>query len=97
VIAIGGEMNSEEETFPFELSHVEPAPLDTNEDGNDDRLGLIMPYDSSNMTEGVNCENFRLVILTDEYRIETTWELFEGKDKAGTMIANGGPYGSKYT
>mmetsp|Transcript_2291 Transcript_2291/g.4364 ORF Transcript_2291/g.4364 Transcript_2291/m.4364 type:complete len:240 (+) Transcript_2291:2-721(+) len=48
------------------------------------------------MTEGVDCENFRLVILTDDYGIETTWELFEGTDKAGTLIANGGPYGSKY-
>jgi len=52
--------------------------LDANQDGKDDRLGLIMLYDSSNMTEGVDCENFGLVILTDEYAIETTWELFEG-------------------
>ena len=98
VIAIGGQMESQEETSVFELSYVEPPPSDTNGDGKDDRLGWIMPYDSSSFTEGVDCENFRLVILTDEYGVETTWELYEGQDKAtGKLIANGGPYGSEYT
>mmetsp|Transcript_5350 Transcript_5350/g.10360 ORF Transcript_5350/g.10360 Transcript_5350/m.10360 type:complete len:156 (+) Transcript_5350:3-470(+) len=91
-------MRSKEETFVFGLPYVEPTPVDTNGNGRDDRLGSMMPYDSSNMIEGVDCENFRLVILTDEYGLETTWELFEGNDKAsGTLIANGGPYGSRYT
>ena len=98
VITIGGEMRSKEETFVFGLPYVESTPVDTNGNGRDDRLGSMMPYDSSNMIEGVDCENFRLVILTDEYGLETTWELFEGNDKAsGTLIANGGPYGSRYT
>ena len=100
VITIGGQMESstQEETSVFELSYVEPPPSDTNGDGNDDRLGWIMPYDSSSFTEGVDCENFRLVILTDEYGVETTWELYEGQDKVtGKLIANGGPYGSEYT
>mmetsp|Transcript_27990 Transcript_27990/g.52777 ORF Transcript_27990/g.52777 Transcript_27990/m.52777 type:complete len:646 (-) Transcript_27990:20-1957(-) len=95
-ISVGGEMQSEVETIPFELPFIEPDPVDEDKDGLDDRLGLMMPYDSSNMTEGVDCENFRLVILTDEYGLETTWELFEGNDKSGTLIANGGPYGSQY-
>jgi len=99
VITIGGEMNSNEESVVFELPYVEPEPVDKDGDGRDDRLGWMMPYDSSNsnFTEGVDCENFRLAILTDEYGIETTWELYEGQDKAGALIANGGPYGSEYT
>lgn len=97
VVKIGGPMNSDYETVTFELPYEEPEPLDVNGDGLDDRLGHVMPYDSSNFTEGVDCENFRLVILTDEYGIETTWELYEGKDKSGKLIANGGPYGSEFT
>lgn len=97
IITIGGEMTSPQETAVFALPFVEPDPVDTNGDGKDDRLGWLMPYDSSSMTEGVDCENFRLVILTDEYGVETTWELFEGQDNSGTMIANGGPYGSTFT
>lgn len=97
IIVIGGEMDASEETITFELPFAEPEPVDTDGDGMDDRLGWMMPVNSSNLTEGVDCENFHLVILTDKYGIETTWELYEGIDKAGTMIANGGPYGSKYT
>ena len=98
VITIGGQMTGLEETTVFELPYVEPNPVDSNGDGKDDRLGSLMPYDSSGMTEGVDCENFRLVILTDEYGVETTWELYEGLDrKTGTLVANGGPYGSEYT
>ena len=97
VITIGGEMDSKEESVVFELPFVEPDPVDLNGDGRDDRLGWMMPYDSTNFTEGVDCENFRLVVLTDEYGIETTWELYEGTDKSGKMIADGGPYGSEYT
>jgi hypothetical protein len=97
IITIGGEMDATEETITFELPFEEPEPVDTDGDGMDDRLGWMMPVNSSNLTEGVDCENFRLVILTDKYGIETTWELYEGIDKAGAMIANGGPYGSEYT
>ncbi|KAL7430338.1 hypothetical protein ACHAXH_003074 [Discostella pseudostelligera] len=97
VITIGGEMDSTEEIITFELPFEEPEPVDTDGDGMDDRLGWMMPIDSSTLTEGVDCENFHLVILTDKYGIETTWELYEGTDKAGTLIANGGPYGSEYT
>ena len=98
VIIIGGKMESTEESVVFELPFDEPEPVDANNDGRDDRLGWIMPFDSTNFTEGVDCENFRLVILTDQYGIETTWELYEGADKLnGELIADGGPYGSEYT
>ena len=97
IISIGGEMESTEDIIVFDLPFEEPEPVDTDGDGMDDRLGWMMPITSSNLTEGIDCENFHLVILTDKYGIETTWELYEGTDKAGTMIANGGPYGSEYT
>ncbi|KAL9180414.1 hypothetical protein ACHAXT_008384 [Thalassiosira profunda] len=97
IIKIGGEMDAQEEYIGFQLPFEEPEPEDTTGDGLDDRLGWVMPYDSSNFTEGVDCENFRLVVLTDEYGIETTWELYEGSDKSGTLIANGGPYASEIT
>jgi len=101
VIQVGGKFEDNdtgEETFAFMLPYDEPEPVDRDGDGRDDRLGSLLPYDSSNMVEGQDCENFRLVVLTDEYGIETTWELYEGQNKnEGTLIADGGPYGSEYT
>lgn len=99
IIAVGGEMSTEEERTAFELEYVEPEPSDSNGDGLDDRLGLVMPYDSSNLIEGETCENFRLVFETDKYGIETSWELYEGSaDRVSeNLIANGGPYGSEQT
>mmetsp|Transcript_12478 Transcript_12478/g.20460 ORF Transcript_12478/g.20460 Transcript_12478/m.20460 type:complete len:423 (+) Transcript_12478:143-1411(+) len=98
MIAIGGQMNTEEERTTFELEYVEPEPSDSNGDGLDDRLGLVMPYDSSNLIEGETCENFRLVFETDQYGIETSWELYEGSHRVSeNLIANGGPYGSAET
>ena len=97
VIATGGAMAAPEESHAFELPFVEPDPVDDDGDGRDDRLGLLMPYDSAGLTEGIDCEEFRLVVITDQFGVETTWELFEGTDKSGTMVANGGPYGSEFT
>jgi hypothetical protein len=57
-----------------------------------------MPYDSSNLVEGETCENFRLVFETDQYGIETEWELYEGPNRVrGNKIANGTSYGSEHT
>jgi hypothetical protein len=98
VIAIGGQMDSKEERTMFELEYVEPEPTDSNGDGLDDRLGLMMPYDSSTLIEGETCENFRLVFETDQYGIETTFELYEGSSRVSeNLVANGGPYGSEET
>ena len=100
VIAIGGPMDAEEETVSFALPYVEPDPLDEDGDGRDDRLGWLLPYGITNATmiEGVDCESFRFVLRTNEYGVETTWELFEGHDaSSGKLIADGGPYGSEYT
>ncbi|KAL3797914.1 hypothetical protein ACHAW5_005719 [Stephanodiscus triporus] len=99
VIAMGGAMDAEEETIAFALPYVEPDPTDADGDGRDDRLGWLLPYDSSYATtEGVDCENFRFVVRTDRYGVETTWELFEGRDaSSGTLVADGGPYGSEQT
>ncbi|KAL3826954.1 hypothetical protein ACHAXA_000018 [Cyclostephanos tholiformis] len=100
IIAIGGTMDAEEDTTSFALPYVEPDPIDEDEDGRDDRLGWLLPYGFTNatMTEGVDCENFRFVVRTNEYGVATTWELFEGRDaSSGELIADGGPYGSEYT
>ena len=98
IIAVGGQMDSKEERTMFELEYVEPEPADSNGDGLDDRLGVLMPYDSSNLVEGVTCENFRLVFETDLYGIETSWELYESSAKVSrNLVANGGPYGSEET
>jgi len=98
IIAVGGQMDSKEERTTFELEYVEPEPSDSNGDGLDDRLGLMMPYDSSTLIEGETCENFRFVFETDQYGIETSWELYEGSDRdSENLVANGGPYGSEET
>jgi hypothetical protein len=98
VIAVGGQMVSKEERTSFELEFVEPIPTDSNGDGLDDRLGVLMPYDSSKLVEGETCENFRLVFETDQYGIETGWELYEGPDRVReNRIANGTSYGSEHT
>ena len=99
IIAVGGQMiNTKEERTVFELEYVEPEPTDSNGDGLDDRLGILMPYDSSNLVEGETCENFRLVFETDQYGIETGWELYEGSVKVKeNIVANGTSYGSNHT
>jgi hypothetical protein len=100
VIAIGGTMDAEEEHVSFALPYVEPDPIDKDGDGRDDRLGWLLPYGTTNdtMTDGVDCENFRFVLRTNEYGVETSWELFEGHDaSSGKLIADGGPYGSEHT
>jgi hypothetical protein len=102
IIAVGGTTDAEEEAIAFALPYAEPDPIDEDGDGRDDRLGWLLPYGSpppnAALTEGIDCENFRLVILTDGYGVETTWELYEGRDAAsGVLVADGGPYGSDYT
>jgi len=96
IIMIGGEMAVNEVGVTFELPYTQPDAIDSNGDGLDDHLGWLMPYDSDGLYEGVDCENFRLLIETDQYGIETTFELFEG-DRTGKLVANGGPYGSSQT
>lgn len=98
VIAVGGQEDFKEERTTFELEYVAPEPSDLDGDGLDDRLGLMMPYDSSNFIEGETCENLRLVFETDQYGIETSWELYEGSTRESeSLIANGGPFGSEET
>ena len=94
IVTIGGEMTSKEEAFTFDLPFVEPDPVDENGDGLDDRTKWVMPLDSSNFVEGDDCENFHLMLKTDNYGFETKWELYEGSDKSGRLMANGGPYAS---
>eukprot|EP00804_Cyclotella_cryptica_P029149 CCRYP_005321-RA/>CCRYP_005321-RA protein AED:0.32 eAED:0.32 QI:373/1/1/1/0.66/0.5/4/567/505 len=92
VIAVGGEMDKKQERVTFKLPFEAPEAVDTDKDGVEDRLGILMPYDSSGLEQGEDCEPFRLELKTDNSGLETTWELYEG-DNTGNLIANGGPYG----
>ena len=97
MIVIGGKMDTAEDVVSFALPYAAPAPRDENGDGRDDHLGLLLPHNSSNLTEGVDCKPVQLEIVTDEHGIATTWELFRGTDRSGTLIADGGPYGGAHT
>ncbi|KAL7487000.1 hypothetical protein ACHAW6_013446 [Cyclotella cf. meneghiniana] len=92
VIAVGGEMNSKQTNVTFKLPYEIPDAVDSDRDGVEDRLGILMPYNSSGLKQGVDCEPFRLELKTDNSGLETTWELYEG-DNSGKLIANGGPFG----
>ena len=72
VIAVGGKMRTREEGTAFALLYVAPPPVDADGDGRDNRLGLLLPSSASNLTEGVDCENFRFLLVTDEYGVEAT-------------------------
>ena len=65
--------------------------MDVDRDGMEDRLGILMPYNSSGLEQGVSCEPFCLELKTDDSGLETTWELYEGNN-SGKLIANGGPF-----
>lgn len=94
VIVSGMSIDSKEDIVAFELPFEAPEPVDTDRDGVDDRLGTLMPYDSSGLVEGVDCEPFRLEIQTDDSGVETLWRLYEGADNSGEIVADGGPYAS---
>lgn len=93
VIVTGLSLDTKQDIVAFELPFEAPEAIDSNGDGLEDRLGTLMPYDSSGLEEGVDCEPFRLELQTDDSGVETLWGLYEG-DSTGKLIADGGPYAS---
>lgn len=94
VIVTGMSIDSKNDILAFELPFEVPEPVDKDGDGVEDRLGTLMPYDSSGLEEGIDCEPFRLELQTDDSGVETLWRLYEGQDNSGEMIADGGPFAS---
>lgn len=94
VIVTGMSIDSKDDIVAFELPFEVPEPVDKDGDGLEDRLGTLMPYDSSGLVEGVDCEPFLLELQTDDSGVETLWRLYEGQDNSGEMIADGGPFAS---
>ena len=93
LIVNGMSIESNEDIVAFELPFEAPPAYDADGDGIEDRLGTLMPYDSTGLKEGVDCEPLRIELQTDDLGIETLWRLYEG-DESGKMIADGGPYAS---
>ena len=93
VIVTGMSIDSIEDIVAFQLPFEAPDSVDEDGDGIEDRLGTIMPYDSTGLEEGVDCFPFKLELQTDNSGVETIWRLFEG-DNTGELIANGGPLAS---
>ena len=93
VIVTGMSIDAIEDIVAFELPFQAPEFMDVDGDGLEDRLGTLMPYNSTGLQEGANCEPFRLDLVTDDLGVETVWRLYEGNNSV-EMIANGGPYAS---
>ena len=70
-------MTSREESVTFELPYQLPDFEDADNDVLDYRLGLLMPYNSSGSEQGVNCKLLRIDFESDNFGLETTWELYK--------------------
>jgi hypothetical protein len=105
LIAQGGQFASSE-SITFKIPYVAPSPSDSDGDGRDDRTHNVIPTVLL-ASDGVpSCSNeFGLHLVTDDYGVETTWELRERDDESGLsdnysdwkIVASGGPYTSDYT
>jgi hypothetical protein len=102
LIATGSQLNNGSESTIFKVPFVAPPYIDSNGDGIEDRTGNIIPLVP--MTDGKpTCSNeFGLHLVTDDYGVETTWELRERNNDSsdytdGKVVASGGPYTSDYT
>ncbi len=113
LITHGSEFGQYEATT-FSVPYVAPPLRDVDGDGIEDRTKNVIPpmiltSDGFPLSE---CENeFGLVIKTDDYGVETTWELQERDDgtadaasgdddenpPSGKVVASGGPYTSDFT
>jgi hypothetical protein len=92
------------ESVSFVVPYEAPPLSDVNGDGVEDRTKNIIPEmiltdDGSPLP---TCPNeFGLHLETDDYGIETTWELRErsttGNYADGKIVASGGPYTSDFT
>ena len=92
------------ESVSFVVPYVAPPLGDADGDGVEDRTKNVYPEmiltdDGSPLTK---CPNeFGLHLETDDYGIETTWELrtrsTTGNYEDGKVVASGGPYTSDFT
>jgi len=92
------------ETVTFTIPYEAPPLKDENNDGVEDRTQNVIPpmILTDNGIPISKCENeFGLQIITDDYGVETTWELRErapaGESyEEGKVVASGGPYTSDF-
>ncbi|KAL7481794.1 hypothetical protein ACHAW6_007466 [Cyclotella cf. meneghiniana] len=92
LIAQGGRFASSESTT-FKIPYSAPPPSGDNR-----------THDGQSTTTNEDCSNeFGLHLVTDDYGVETTWELREKGDSVSdnstdwTIAASGGPYASDFT
>ncbi|KAL7538867.1 hypothetical protein ACHAWF_006232 [Thalassiosira exigua] len=91
------------ESVTFQIPFTTPQLQDDDGDGIEDRTkNTIPPVILADDGWPAKCENeFGLHLETDDYGVETTWELrersFSGNYTDGKIVASGGPYSSNYT
>lgn len=103
IITHGGEFG-QFESVTFVLPYEVPALSDADSDGVEDRTKNVFPpmILSEDGVPLPTCDNeFGLHLETDDYGVETTWELRKrsttGNYEDGKVVASGGPYGSAFT
>ena len=94
-----GSKFGEYETKTFEVPYVPPPFSDGDGDGLEDRTGNVIPTMPLSPDGSGSCENeFGLKLRTDDYGVETTWELRRrtesGDYSDAAVVASGGPYTS---
>ena len=102
LIARGDEFGSVDSTT-FKIPYVSPNYVDHDNDGVEDRTGNVIPTIPLTNDGEPSCSNeFGLHLVTDDYGVETTWELRERSPtddnyRNGKIVASGGPYTSDFT
>lgn len=102
LIVRGAEFGSSESTT-FKVPFETPKLVDSDGDGLEDRTKNVIPTIPMTNDGEPSCSNeFGLHLVTDDYGIESTWELRERSDDSsdytdGKIVASGGPYTSDFT
>ena len=102
IITHGAQFN-QYESMTFTIPYVTPPLTDVNGDGIEDRTKNVIPKIilSDDGTPGVCSNEFGLHLQTDDYGIETTWELrrrsYTDNYMDGKVVVSGGPYTSDYS
>lgn len=105
LMASGGEYGQFESTT-FQLPYQAPQLTDADGDGVEDRTKNVIPPVILSAAGLPECDNdFGLHLQTDDYGVETTWELRERSTSEtqdnenppdGKIVASGGPYTSSF-
>ena len=102
LISQGAQFGSSKSTV-FKVPYVAPKLVDSNGDDVEDRTQNIIPTIPLTSHGDPSCSNkFGLHLVTDDYGVESTWELREKSDNFGDytngkIVASGGPYTSDFT